>query len=273
MKKSKKRDVDFDFVLTDRPGHATDIARECVRRGVDIVIAVGGDGTISETVTGVIDSNTVLGIVPTGSTNVLAKDLGIPKRIAPAIDLALGNGVAQEFDVGRARDAIFMHIAGAGYDGHIMHEASSRLKRWVGWPAYMLPAVRHLRSQPFTVNLDVDGVDVTVNARMVLCAIGGSIVHPRFTVGRGIDRTDGLLDVCIYNPPNAVTATSALAWILLRKPNRSRWQRQFRGKRVSLRSDERVPFEADGNPLGILPVDVEILDQRARILVPRKSRS
>jgi diacylglycerol kinase (ATP) len=263
-------DIDFDFALTECAGHATELARECSEREVDIVVAVGGDGTVSEVVTGVIGTETLVGIIPAGSTNVIAKDLGIPRRLGPAIKVAMGEGKPSAFDVGKIDDQIFLHMAGAGYDAHIMHEANTRLKRMVGWPAYLPPAIKHLRSKPFEVEIDIDGTQFTSNARMVLLAIGGSIIHPRFAIGRDIDRTDGLLDVCIYNPPNAITAVTAMLWILLRKPNRSRWQRQFRAKKVVLKSSEAVPFEADGNPMGELPATIEMLEERVTILVPNK---
>lgn len=267
---AQELDIDFDFAMTKEAGHATELARQCMERGVDIVIAVGGDGTVSEVVTGVIGTETLVGIIPAGSTNVIAKDLGLPRRLGPAIRIAMGEGTSGSFDVGKVDDQIFMHMAGAGYDGHIMHEANSRLKRLIGWPAYLLPGIKHLNQKPFQVEIDIDGMHVTTRARMVLLAIGGSIIHPRFAVGRGIDRTDGLLDVCIYNAPNGFTAVTSMFWIVLRRPNRSRWQRQFRGKHVTLRSDDNVPFEADGNPMGELPVTVDMLDQTVNILIPKR---
>ena len=268
QKKASRAGVEVDFHVTEYPAHATEIARECSERDVDIVIAVGGDGTVSEVVTGVLGSNLVVGIVPIGSTNMIAKDLGIPRRLSAAMDVALGNGTPTCFDVGRVRDTTFMHMAGAGYDAQIMHETSGKWKRRLGWPAYLWPAIKHLRSTLFRAEIEIDGVTHSMNARMVLLAIGGSIVHPRFTVGQGIDRHDGLIDVCIYNPPNAIMAITALGWILLRKPERSRWQHQFKGKSIILRSSRPVEFEADGNPLGELPVVIEMLDTPARILTP-----
>lgn len=263
-----KHGVDIDVRVTERPDHATEIARDCCRNGIDIVIAVGGDGTVSEVVTGTIGTTMLVGIVPIGSTNMIAKDVGIPRRIHAAIDVALGCGVPTPFDVGRVGETTFMHMAGAGYDAEIMREASGVWKRRIGWPAYLWPAIKHLRSDPFRVEIDVDEAVGTWDARMVLCAIGGSIVHPRFTVGEGIDRRDGQLDVCVYNPPNAVAAVSALGWILLRRPSRSRWQHQIRGRKVVLRADRQIAFEADGNPLGELPVVVEMLDEQVHILTP-----
>lgn len=271
QKKARRLGIDLQVRVTERPDHATDIARECCENEIDIIIAVGGDGTVSEVVTGAIGSDIVVGIVPIGSTNMIAKDLGIPRRLSAAMDVALGGGCPTAFDVGKVGETTFMHMAGAGYDAQIMHEASGKWKRRIGWPAYLWPAVKHLRSPAFNAEIEIDGDKHSMNARMILCAIGGSIVHPRFTVGQGIDRHDGFIDICVYNPPNAIWAVSALGWILLRKPDRSRWQHQFRGKSIVLRADQTVAFEADGNPLGELPVYIEMLDQPTYILTPKDS--
>lgn len=268
MKKAHRMGVELQVRVTENPYHATEIARECLSNEIDIVIAVGGDGTVSEVVTGVLGSDIVVGIVPIGSTNAIAKDLRIPRRLSAAMDIALGAGKPVAFDVGKVGDATFMHMAGAGYDAQIMHETSGKWKQRLGWPAYLWPAIKHLRSTSFRAEIVIDGVTHTMDARMVLFAMGGSIVHPRFTVGKGIDRHDGQIDICVYNPPNAVMAVTALWWILLRKPEKSRWQHQFKGKRIVLSSDRPVEFEADGNPLGVLPVTVEILDTPACILTP-----
>ncbi len=261
--------MELEIRVTEHPEHATEMAREC-HGDYDIVVAVGGDGTVSEVVTGAIGSNLLVGIVPVGSTNMVAKDLGIPRNLGAAMAVALGEGTPTAFDVARAGETTFMHMAGAGYDAEIMREASGKWKRRIGWPAYLWPAIKHLRSSPFRVELEVDGAPGSWDARMVLCAIGGSIVHPRFTVGEGIDRHDGLVDVCIFNPPNALGAVTALGWIILRKPQRSRWQHQLKGKSVVIRADRPIAFETDGNVQGELPVVVEMLDEPTYILTPHK---
>lgn len=266
-KTAERLGVLLDVGVTERPEHATEMARECQGK-YDIVIAVGGDGTVSEVVTGAVGSDLVVGIVPIGSTNMIAKDLGFPRRLSAAMEVALGAGVSTPFDVARAGNTTFMHMAGAGYDADIMREASGKWKRRIGWPAYLWPAIKHLRSTPFRIEIDVDGEVGSWDARMVLCAIGGSIVHPRFTVGEGIDRHDGLIDICIYYPPNAINAVSALGWIILRRPARSRWQHQLKGRTVVLRSEQPIAFETDGNFQGELPVVVEMMNEPVYIMTP-----
>jgi diacylglycerol kinase family enzyme len=265
------RGVDLTVECTSSPGDAVDLVRSCAP-GVELLIAVGGDGTVSDVVTGAIDGRYTVGIVPTGSTNMIAKDLGIPSRLDRAAGIALGDGVPVELDVARAGDTTMLHMAGAGYDAAIMRDASPRWKRRVGWLAYLPPAVRHLRYPRFKLTITADDRELEISARVVLCAIGSSIIAPRFKVGAGISRTDGVIDVCVFDPPGVLATLSCLGWIGVGRPERSRWQRQLKGRRIRLDADQVVPFEVDGDLVGNLPVEIEVLDRRVTVLVPAPDR-
>jgi diacylglycerol kinase (ATP) len=263
------RDIAIHIAMTERPGHAIDIARDHPA-DIDTIIAVGGDGTVSDVVTGSRSEPLTIAIIPVGSTNIIAKDLGIPLDIDAAIRVALGDSQPIAIDVATAGTTTFIHMAGAGFDAAMMRDASRTMKRKVGWLAYVPAAIRHLRYPTFIAEITVDGQHVSIPARVVLLALGSSIIKPRYVVGEGIDRTDGIIDVCVYNPPNLLAAGSCLLWIALGKPCRSRWHHQFRGTRVSLDADRAVPFEVDGDPLGTLPVEIEVSRRTVNILVPRK---
>lgn len=261
------RGVELRIERTRRAGHAIELAR-ADRTNVDLIIAVGGDGTVSDVVTGLDGSGALVAIVPTGSTNMIARDLGIPRSLKEAIAVAMGDGVPTAIDVARAGSTTFMHMAGAGFDAAIMRDTSSRWKRRIGWVAYLVPAVRHLRFPAFNASLNIDGRVVTVRARVILFAISGSIIHPRFSVGAGIDTTDGVIDVCVYNPLGVRGALSSAWWIARGTPERSPWLIQYRGRSITLNADRPVPFEVDGDPVGELPIDIEILPARALVLAP-----
>jgi YegS/Rv2252/BmrU family lipid kinase len=259
-------DVTFVARLTERPGHAVALAREGAEHA-QLLLAVGGDGTVSDVVTGAVGADVQIGIIPAGSTNMVSKDLGIPQRTRDAMQVAL-HGREMRVDIARANDTTFVHMAGAGYDAEIMRRAGSKWKRRVGWLAYLPPAISQARYPAFKARLVVDGVEYRGRARMILLALGAGIITPRFKVGAGIDRCDGQIDICIFNPPGIVATLATLGWIALGKPERSRWQRQLRGRSIELNADRRVPFEVDGDYLTDLPVTIEVLDARARIMTP-----
>ena len=261
------QDITLFARLTERPGHAVELARACAR-DASMLLAIGGDGTVSDVITGALDTDTPIGIIPAGSTNMVAKDLGIPQRTRAATLVAL-QGCTVGVDIAKAGTTTFVHMAGAGYDAEIMRRATTTWKRRIGWLAYVLPAISQARYPAFHARIVVDGIEHRLRARMILLALGAGIIAPRFHVGAGINRSDGQIDICIFNPPGLLTMLGTLGWIAVGKPERSRWQHQLRGQRIELDADRRVPFEVDGDYLQDLPVTVELLATRARILIPR----
>lgn len=264
---ARRADVALEFKETERPDHATELVDQYAD-SVDLVVAVGGDGTLSEVVAAAVGRDIEVGIVTTGSTNMVAKDLGIPRLLGPAARVALSSRTSVIVDVARANGGAFIHMGGAGYDAAIMREASRRLKRILRWVAYVGPAIQHLRAKPFPARLCIDGWSIETKARMILFAIGGSIVHPRLVVGEGIDRTDGVLDVIVFDPPRFFDIMTTFAWVLLRRPGKSRWQHHYRGQWARVESSVPVPYEFDGSYRGELPVEVEMLPDGVRVIVP-----
>lgn len=261
-----RHDVELTISHTSASGDAQHLAA-LHATNADILVAVGGDGTVSDVIAGSLGVPVKIGIVPTGSTNMIAKELGLPRSLSEAADIALGSRNVIRTDVARAGERICVHMAGAGFDAAIMQDANLRLKRRVGWIAYLLPAIRHLRYPSFRVDIELDGVRRSREARLVLCAIGGSIISRRFRIGEGIDRTDGLLDVCVWNPPGVIAFLTCLGWVAVSRPGKSRWLRQARGKRVVLSADRNVQFEIDGDSAGMLPATVEMLPTHVAIVV------
>lgn len=259
--------IELDLRFTDYEDHAIELAQGAV--GVyDTVLAVGGDGTVSEVAAGVVGADINVGIVPAGSTNMIAKDLGIPLRLNQATRVALSSSTTIDLDIAFAMGAAFLHMAGAGYDAEIMRSTPRRWKRKIGWLAYLGPALGALRSAPFRLTLDVDGDQSTWRARMVLCGLGGSIIHPRFVVGRGIDRTDGVVDVMVFDPRSFGGVITTFSWLVLGRPERSRWHHHLRGHRIVMDADRAVPFEADGSYRGDLPVEIDVAPQGVTVIVP-----
>src|SRR5690606_6825565 len=264
---ARRAGVSFDYVETEYADHAIEIVRER-RDDYDVVIAVGGDGTVSEVVAGAVGSDLTIGIVPTGPTNMVAKALGIRRMLSQAIRVALTSPNTIVMDVARANEHVFIHMGGAGFDAAIMRETPRRWKRIFRWLAYIGPGIAQLRRDPFNVRLNLDGTRYQYTARMVLLAIGGSIIHPRFVVGDGIDRTDGVLDVVVFDPPDFPAIVKTFTWMALRRPERAVWHHHFRCLRAVIESDEAVPYELDGSYRGELPIEVEMLPQGVRIRVP-----
>ena len=127
---------DVEVVETNRRGHAIRFAQDAARRGVDVVIGFGGDGTLNEVATGVAGTDTALAILPGGSTNVFARTLGMPNDPVPAVQL-LANGIAagdiRPIGLGHVNGRYFCFHTGIGYDAAVVREVERRasMKRWL----------------------------------------------------------------------------------------------------------------------------------------------
>jgi YegS/Rv2252/BmrU family lipid kinase len=132
------------------------LARQAVHSGVDLVLASGGDGTVTACVGGVAGSGIALGVLPCGTGNLLARNLGLPLSLDPALTVAL-TGSDRRLDVGMANGRPFVVMAGIGFDAEMLGGASEELKTRVGWAAYALSALRHLGDRPVRVRLEADG--------------------------------------------------------------------------------------------------------------------
>lgn len=138
---------EVEVVETNRRGHATRFAQDAARRGVDVVIGFGGDGTLNEVATGVAGTDTALGVLPGGSTNVFARTLGMPNDPAAAVRL-LADGIARHdiepIGLGKVNGRYFCFHTGVGYDAAVVREVERRasMKRWLGHPLFIYAALR-----------------------------------------------------------------------------------------------------------------------------------
>jgi diacylglycerol kinase family enzyme len=136
------RNNDVEVVETNRRGHATRFAHDAARRGIDVVIGYGGDGTLNEVATGIAGTETSLGVLPGGSTNVFARTLGLPNDPVEAVDFLAAGIDAGDFrpiGLGQVNGRYFCFHTGIGYDAAVVQKVERRgsLKRWLGHPLFI----------------------------------------------------------------------------------------------------------------------------------------
>jgi len=147
VKRELSRGNDVEVVETNRRGHATRFAQDAARRGVDVVIGFGGDGTLNEVATGVAGTETALGVLPGGSTNVFARTLGMVNDPVVAVK-QLADGIAERhvepIGLGRVNGRYFCFHTGVGYDAAVVRavEKHASLKRWLGHPLFIYASLR-----------------------------------------------------------------------------------------------------------------------------------
>jgi len=261
--------VDLDVRSTAAAGEATSLARAALP-GADLIVAVGGDGTVADVATALHGSGVPLGVVPAGSTNIIARELGIPADPRAAVDLLFGPHRHATIDVGLCGDRCFLHMAGAGFDSRLFDAADPRLKRRVGWLAYLPPAVRGLRVPPARFTITTDGDTIEVTSPLVLVANGGSIITPGLRLYPGIRKDDGWLDVLIFTATGALRTTRTLGRLATRGLARSPFVLRIPAQKVEVATEPELPVQLDGDVVVRTPVSFGIAPAALRVIVPNR---
>ncbi len=223
-------------------------AKSAVSAGVDLVLACGGDGTVTACAEGVTGTGMPLAIIPMGTGNLLARNIGLPMGIDEALAVALG-GVQQPIDAGRVNGTLFVVMAGLGLDARMLSGTSDSAKKRLGWFAYAISAVRHLGDRPMRVTVSADGRRhrrMRANALIV-----GNVGWLRGGLPLLPDARpdDGMLDAVVLIAGGLTGWLTATAGILLRRPAPGGIYRiQFTELQVSL--DQEQPWELDGEVMG-----------------------
>ena len=260
--------VELDVRITTKPGEAMELAR-AAGQIASIVVAVGGDGTVAEVASGLIGSPALLGIVPVGSTNITAQELGIPPQTERAAALVFGPHQVRAVDAGRCGNRRFLHIAGAGIDSHFFQRTSRALKRRVGWLAYLPAAAAALRQPPARFTIDVDGERaLTVRSPLVLVANGGSIITPMIRLHPDVRSDDGWLDVLLFTATEPAAIGRALWGLATRSLASSPYMVHLRGRSVRLSTDPNLPVQLDGDVVTTTPAEFTIEPGAIRAIVP-----
>lgn len=236
----------------DDPGYG--MTEQALREGVDLVVASGGDGTVRAVLTVLAGSGTPLGILPAGTGNLLARNLGLPLADLPAaVEVALF-GVDRPIDVGRiapadpdGRTERFAIMAGVGFDAAMMRDAPEALKARMGWAAYLVSAARNLRGSSVRVQIRIDGDEpIRARARTVLIANvpnlrGGLALLPHARPD------DGVLDVAVIVSHGLGDWVRVLSRVLTHRGYIDNRFTTYRGRqiRVLLRSPQ--PRQLDGD--------------------------
>ena len=223
-------------------------AESAVSAGADLVLACGGDGTVTACAEGVTGTGVPLAIIPMGTGNLLARNVGLPMGLDEALAVALGS-VQQPVDAGRVNGTLFVVMAGLGLDAQMLSGTSDTLKKRLGWFAYAISAVRHLGDRPLRVTVTADGGR---RRRMRASAlIVGNVGWLRGGLPLLPDARpdDGVLDAVVLIARGPAGWLAVAAHIALRRPAHGRVYRvQFTELQVTLNQQE--PWELDGEVMG-----------------------
>lgn len=223
-------------------------AQRAVTAGVDLVIACGGDGTVTSCAEGVAGSGVPLAIIPMGTGNLLARNVGLPASLQDALAVAL-TGSDQPLDAGTANSRPFVVMAGLGLDARMLADTSELLKKRLGWAAYAISVVRHLRDRPARATLIADDrPPIRVRASAVIVGNVGWLRGglPLLPDARP---DDGVLDAVVF-AALGWAAWAALAMHVLVRGGRTQKVTRFQFTRLQVQLEHEQPWELDGDVMG-----------------------
>jgi len=236
-----------------------------------MVIVAGGDGTIREVVHGLEGSDKPLMLLPCGTENLLANELGYKRSVKNWIEIFNAN-IQHPLDLCKANDCFFTSVGGVGFDGDIVRLVDMQRKGNITHLHYFFPILKTFFSYQFPpITVEVDDKVVFSDRGIV---IFGNI--SRYALGipilQAADFGDGLLDVCIYKCSNQIPLVYQSLMTILKNHRRCKSVIYRQCKKIKISSDYFVRTELDGDPGPELPIEVSIIPQAVKVLVPPKSK-
>jgi YegS/Rv2252/BmrU family lipid kinase len=229
------------------------MAEAAVAATVQLIVICGGDGTVMACLSGLADSGVPVAIIPVGSGNLLARNLGIPLGLDESLATAV-HGMDRRIDLGRLGDQPFAVMAGMGFDAAMMADTTEGMKRFAGWPAYVVSGLRHLRDPVMRVRICIDdGPMLRRSARTVLVGNVGQL-EGGLELLPDAAADDGLLDVAVV-APRTLRDWLRVAYRIARHRRHDRHLERFTGQTISIEADRVVPRQIDG----------EVIDEGRRI--------
>lgn len=248
---------------TTAPGDARRIARRAAEEGRRIVVAAGGDGTINEVVNGLAGSASALGVLPMGTMNVFANELGLPNDLEEAWEI-IEAGVTREIDLAQANDQYFVQLAGVGFDAQVVERTTTEFKRTLGPLSYLINAAQLAAEKPPRLIVESNGV--TREGSFVLIGNGRYYGMP-IAVFTDASLDDGLLDVIVAKNVGHLDLVRYFTGAVTGIHPEFEDIDYFHTREVLVTSRDDVPVEVDGELAGKLPTTFRIAPCRLRVVV------
>ena len=274
----KSTGLRFEHDLTEAPGHAIELAKSAAKKGYELVVSVGGDGTINEIVNGLYDAGSMgdvrLGIISTGAGNDYIRTIGIPRHHEEACrcltnprKLVVDLGVVEYVSNGQITKRLFVNFAGLGFDAEVVKATTQRFKALGSTPSYLMGLLTTLLFyKNKEVSLELDG---QVEERKI-CAI--MLSHGRYGCGSMFvaphaDPMDGWLDVLIIDDLSKPDVLWSLPRVYRGTHLTHPRVTTIRAKDIEVFSSEQISLQADGELLGEVPARVRVLPSILNVLV------
>ena len=261
--------IDWDVAITHGEGDGVVAACKAAEQGYDLIGVYGGDGTVTEVASALADGGPPILLLPGGTGNALADDLGIPptlKEAAALVDETLSE--VRRIDLGRSADRLFVLRMTMGLEAAMVAAATREMKDVYGWLAYAFGGLQALSAAPTaTYSIAVDGVTAECEGLAAMVANSASTGVPGVRIADNVSVSDGLLDLVIVQKTNLPGLLGIATAAAQEEPSSllNRW----RGKEIRVEAKPVQVILADGEEAGSTPVSVTIVPAAVGVLVPR----
>ncbi len=266
--------------VTQRKGHARALAAQAVAEGWPTIVVAGGDGSIGQTVDGMLHAgghDVSLGIIPMGTGNVFAREMGLPYPSSPGDDaparaarIIIQNEPVR-IDVGKANGHHFLSWAGVGLDARVTEEVESQLafKRRAPLFSYGATAIRTiLRYDASEMTVTLDGEEVMAGRFPLVVAANIRLYARYFRLNPDARIDDGLMDLLIFADPSKIKLALSAVRLLVQPNSQPAGVVRRQARRVEIITDPPQPYHLDGDPLGMTPLTIESVHRGLRIHLP-----
>lgn len=256
---------DFDIQYTKAPKHATELAQIAAKENIDIVAIVGGDGSVNEVATGLVNSSTAMAIIPAGSGNGLARHLKIPVNLKKAIQL-LNSGKSVLMDSANLNQASFFNVAGVGFDALIAHEFENYGKRGL-WSYIKLFFREYPKYDERDFKITINNKIITKKAFLISIANGtqfgnNAIIAPNASIN------DGLLNVVIIKNIGWYNFLYVALRLFLKNIDRTRYCETITTSSLSIEQSDRFAH-IDGDPISTgNKIDIKLNPKSLKVICP-----
>jgi YegS/Rv2252/BmrU family lipid kinase len=252
--------------LTSEAGDASRIAAEAVRDGVEVIIAAGGDGTLNEVVNGIGNAPVRLGILPVGTMNVFATELGIPHGNLERAWSIIEQGKVVAVDLPKANDTHFIQLAGVGLDAEVVRKTTADSKKALGPLSYLLTLVQVAAHKPPRVVVETKGGRIREGSFVLIG--NGRLYGGPFPVFKRASLHDGLLDVLVFQNQSHWDVVRYFQAIAFGTHPELPDVEYFQTRSIKVTSSGDVPVELDGEVAGMLPCLFSVEPQKLRVMAP-----
>ena len=265
-------EIDLDIYLTSEEVGAEELAYAAVERGVDAIIASGGDGTLSAAAAAVVGTDIPIGIISRGTANAFATALGIPDTIAAACQTIV-QGKTRNVDAAYCNDRPMVLLAGIGFEAETVEHADREAKKRFGIMAYVLAGIQQLRNlQSFDVEIETEDKIIKTSAVAVTVANAAPATSVLAQGPAGIVYDDGLLDLTIVAPASKAGAIAATFHLFQTASTGNAAERDdigfLRAKQFKITTDPPQKVALDGEIVGTTPIEVKCVPAGLKIFVP-----